>query len=46
MMNQETMNESYKGIRTVHHICSAMNPDEIEIGEVAINAACFAKSTL
>ena len=37
--NQEAMNEAFKGIRAAHHICSAVNPDEVRIGKIAINAA-------
>lgn len=43
MLDEEVMNRAFKGIRTVYHICSAVNPDEIEIGKIAINAARFAK---
>lgn len=30
-------------VRAVYHICSVFNPNEVEIGEIAINAAKFAK---
>ena len=43
MLNQETMNKAFDGIRAVYHICSAINPDEVEIGKIAINAAHSAK---
>lgn len=43
MMDQVAMNESFKGIRAVYHICSVVNPDEVEIGQIAINAARSAK---
>ena len=43
MMNQEAMNEAFIGIRAAYHICSAMNPDEVRIGQIAVNAARSAK---
>lgn len=43
MMDQEAMNEAFKGIRAAHHICSAVNPDEVSIGQIAINAARSAR---
>lgn len=39
MMDQEAMNEAFKGIRAAYHICSVVNPNEVEIGQIAINAA-------
>jgi len=39
MMDQEAMNEAFKGIRAAYHICSTVNPDEVRIGQIAINAA-------
>lgn len=39
MMDQEAMNEAFQGIRAAYHICSAVNPDEVRIGQIAINAA-------
>jgi uncharacterized protein YbjT (DUF2867 family) len=39
MLNQETMNEVFTGIRAAYHICSAVNPDEVQIGQIAIKAA-------
>ena len=39
MMDQEAMNEAFIGIRAAYHICSAVNPDEVQIGQIAINAA-------
>ena len=39
MTDQEAMNEAFKGVRAAYHICSAVNPDEIRIGQIAINAA-------
>ncbi len=39
MMDQEATNEAFKGIRAAYHICSAVNPDEVQIGQIAINAA-------
>ncbi len=43
MMNEEAMNEAFIGIRAAYHICSAMNLDEVRIGQIAINAARSAK---
>jgi uncharacterized protein YbjT (DUF2867 family) len=43
MMDQEAMNEVFIGIRAVYHICSVVNPDEVQIGQIAINAARSAK---
>ena len=43
MLDEEVMNRAFKGIRAVYHICSAVNPDEVEIGKIAINAARCAK---
>lgn len=39
MMDQEATNEAFKGIRAAYHICSVFNPDEVRIGQIAINAA-------
>ncbi|TSK07775.1 MAG: NAD-dependent epimerase/dehydratase family protein [Geobacter sp.] len=39
MMDQEAMNEAFRGVRAAYHICSAVNPDEVAIGQIAINAA-------
>lgn len=39
MMNQKDINEALIGISTVYHICSAVNPNEVEIGQMVINAA-------
>ncbi len=39
MMDQEAMNEAFKGIRAAYHICSVVNHNEVEIGQIAINAA-------
>ncbi|VBB04894.1 Hypothetical protein LUCI_0100 [Lucifera butyrica] len=39
MMDQAAVNEAFKGIRAAYHICSAVNPDEVQIGQIAINAA-------
>jgi uncharacterized protein YbjT (DUF2867 family) len=43
MVNEEAMNEAFIGIRAAYHICSAFNPDEVRIGQIAITAACSAK---
>lgn len=39
MMNQNAVDEALIGISTVYHICSAVNPNEVEIGQMVINAA-------
>ena len=39
MMDQKAVDEAFIGISTVYHICSAVNPQEVEIGQIAINAA-------
>lgn len=43
MMDQEATNEAFKGIRAAYHICSVANPEEVRIGQIAINAARSAK---
>ncbi|WP_219837109.1 SDR family oxidoreductase [Paenibacillus sp. R14(2021)] len=43
MLDQKAVNEALVGIRAVYHICSAMNPDEVQIGQVIIQAARLAK---
>ena len=43
MMDQEAMNEAFKGIQAAYHICPAVNPDELRIGELAVKAARSAK---
>jgi len=43
MMDQKTVDEAFIGINTVYHICSAVNPDEVMIGQIAINSARKAK---
>lgn len=43
MMNQEEVNRAYMGVSAVYHICSVFNPNEVEIGQIAINAAKSAK---
>lgn len=39
MLNQEDLDRAFIGIEKVYHICSAINPDEVLIGEKVINAA-------
>jgi uncharacterized protein YbjT (DUF2867 family) len=39
MMDQKAVDEAYIGVSTVYHICSAVNPHEVEIGQIAIKAA-------
>jgi uncharacterized protein YbjT (DUF2867 family) len=43
MMNQKDVNEALTGVSAVYHICSAVNPHEVQIGETIINAARLAK---
>ncbi|WP_242839919.1 NmrA family NAD(P)-binding protein [Clostridium botulinum] len=43
MMNQRDVEEAFIGVSAVYHICSAVNPNEVEIGQMAINAARKAK---
>ncbi|MBM7566126.1 SDR family oxidoreductase [Paenibacillus sacheonensis] len=43
MLDQLAVNEAVVGIRAVYHICSAMNPDEVQIGQVIIQAARLAE---
>jgi uncharacterized protein YbjT (DUF2867 family) len=43
MMNQADVNRSYVGVSAVYHICSVFNPNEVEIGKIALNAAKSAK---
>ena len=43
MMDQKAVDEAFIGISTVYHICSALNPHEVEIGQRVINAARSAK---
>ena len=39
MMDQKTVDEAFTGVSAVYHICSAVNPDEVQIGQTIINAA-------
>ncbi len=39
MMDQKAVNEAFTGVKAVYHICSALNPNEVEIGKIAIEAA-------
>ncbi|AZN41657.1 SDR family oxidoreductase [Paenibacillus albus] len=43
MMDQKAVNEAFVGVRAVYHICSAMNPDEVQIGQVILKAARLAE---
>lgn len=43
MMDQKVINEAFIGVRAVYHICSAVNPLEVEIGQMIIKAARLAK---
>ena len=39
MLNQEDLDRAFAGVNRVYHICSAINPDEVLIGEMVITAA-------
>jgi uncharacterized protein YbjT (DUF2867 family) len=39
MMDQKAIDEAFIGVNDVYHICSALNPHEVEIGQIAIKAA-------
>ncbi|SDW08819.1 SDR family oxidoreductase [Paenibacillus sp. CF384] len=43
MLDQKAVNEAFVGIKAVYHICSAMNPDEVQIGQVMTEAARLAE---
>lgn len=43
MMDQKAIDEAFIGISAVYHICSAVNPYEVQIGEMVIKAARLAK---
>ncbi len=43
MMDQNAINAAFSGVTTAYHICSALNPNEVEIGKIAINAAKTSK---
>lgn len=43
MMDQKVVDEAFKGVNAVYHICSALNPLEVEIGKMMIKAAQEAK---
>ena len=39
MLDQKVVDEAFIGVSAVYHICSAVNPDEVKIGQMIINAA-------
>ncbi|WP_455539684.1 SDR family oxidoreductase [Terrisporobacter sp.] len=39
MMDEKTVDEAMIGVNAVYHICSALNPYEVEIGKILINSA-------
>lgn len=39
MRNPSDLSQAFSGVRAAYHICSNMNPDEIQIGRNAIEAA-------
>ena len=44
MMDQKSVDEAFIGVNAVYHICSAVNPYEVEIGQKVIHAAQMAKT--
>lgn len=43
MMDQIVVNSAFTGISEAYHICSALNPNEVDIGRVIIEAARSSK---
>ena len=43
MMDQKAVNDAFSGVSTIYHICSAVNPNEVQIGKTVIEAARLAK---
>ncbi|AIY07105.1 nucleoside-diphosphate sugar epimerase [Paenibacillus polymyxa] len=43
MMDQKAVDKAFFGVKTVYHICSAVNPHEVQIGQIVIKAARLAK---
>ena len=43
MMDQKAVNDAFAGVSAVYHICSAINPNEFQIGKIMIVAAREAK---
>lgn len=43
MLDEKAVNEAFIGVSTVYHICPAVNPHEVEIGQMIIKAARLAK---
>lgn len=43
MMDPKVVEEAFKGVNAVYHICSALNPLEVEIGEMMVKAAQSSK---
>ena len=43
MMNQKAVDDAFIGVNVVYQICSAVNPHEVQIGEMVIKAARLAK---
>lgn len=42
LMDQKAVNGAFIGISAVYHICSAVNPNEVQIGKIVIEAARLA----
>lgn len=43
MMDQKAIKDAFAGVSAIYHICSAINPNEFEIGKIMIEAAREAK---
>jgi uncharacterized protein YbjT (DUF2867 family) len=39
MRDEAAFRQAMRGVRAVYHLCSNMNPDEVAIGQIAIDAA-------
>ena len=39
MLDQKAINEALVGIRAVYHICSAMNPDEVDFSSFILRTS-------
>ncbi len=42
LLDQKAVGKAFSGVRAVYHICSAVNPHEIEIGQMVTQAARLA----
>jgi uncharacterized protein YbjT (DUF2867 family) len=39
MLDPKTVNDAFRGVQQVYHICPNMSPDEVKIGRIMIDAA-------